>query len=343
MGGWQIKLADPGVVIDHEWRRWIAENLILGCHADSLVQVLVEKGVATQAAIAEVAAAADSPYLQGAERLRQRLRKRDWVLDIYRKLNRLRPVTVERHHRLPAATFLSDFYRANQPVIVTGMMDDWPAMTRWNLDYFRQRFAGREVEVQFGREADADYELNSVAHRRRMGFGEYVELVRRAGRSNDFYMTANNDSLNRLALAELWDDIVQVPEYLGGAAGDGGFLWFGPAGTVTPFHHDLTNNFMAQVMGRKRLRLIRACDIAHVYNQRHCFTPVDGRQIDLDRFPDMATVQVLECVLAPGEMLFLPVGCWHFVEALDVSATVAFTNFRWDNDFFSDYPVIQDF
>lgn len=197
--------------------------------------------------------------------------------------------------------------------------------------------------MQYGRDADQDYELNSIAHKRKMAFGDYVEQVRASAASNDFYMTANNDSLNRLALTELWEDIGQVPEYLSQDARRRGFLWFGPGGTVTPFHHDLTNNFMAQVTGRKRLRLIPACEVANVYKQRHSFSRLDGRHIDLERFPDAAKARVLECVLEPGEILFLPVGCWHFVEALDVSVTVAFTNFRWDNDFYTPYPPNHDF
>jgi len=185
--------------------------------------------------------------------------------------------------------------------------------------------------------------MNNVAHKRRMSFGAYVDMVESAGRTNDFYMTANNDSINRGALDGLWNDVVQVPEYLADDPHNRGFFWFGPAGTVTPFHHDLTNNFMAQVIGRKRLRLMPACEAANVYNHRHCFTPVDGRHVDLQRFPAMAKAQVLECTLEPGEMLFLPVGCWHFVEGLDISVTIAFTNFKWDNDFYTNYPENTDF
>jgi hypothetical protein len=333
----------PPTRIDNEWRRWIAENLILGGHPASLVHVLVQAGISPREAMAEMETATQSPYIHGARRLKNRLEKRDWVLDIYRKMSNLRPAGIERRHRLSSDEFLQEYYSANRPVIITGMMDDWPAKTKWNLDYFRSRFGQREVEVQFGRNADDNYEMNNVAHKRRMQFGDYVDLVANTDRTNDFYMTANNDGMNRQALAELWDDVVQVPEYLANDPRNRGFLWFGPAGTVTPFHHDLTNNFMAQVMGRKRLRLIPACEIARLYNQRHCFTPVDGRCIDLQRFPAMADVRVLECVLEPGEILFLPVGCWHFVEGLDISVTMAFTNFKWDNDFFSNYPDNRDF
>ncbi len=231
----------------------------------------------------------------------------------------------------------------NRPVIITGMLAHFPARTRWTLDYFAQQFSERMVEVQFGRDADPQYERNSIAHKRRMPFGDYAQLVRESGTSNDFYMTANNDSQNRDALQELWDDIGPLDAYLDEGAGRQGFFWFGPAGTITPFHHDLTNNFMAQIMGRKRVRLIAPCELAKVYNARHCFSDVDGREIDLRRFPAMATVPIIDCVLEPGEILFLPVGWWHFVEALDISVTLAMTNFRWPNDFYSNYPPDHDF
>lgn len=192
--------------------------------------------------------------------------------------------------------------------------------------------------MQIERNRDARYEVNKTAHQKTMRFGDFIEKVRSAGRENDVYMTAYNEGPNRKALAELWDDIVQVPKYLTDQGPNQGFLWLGPAGTITPFHHDLTNNFMAQVLGRKRVLLAPACEVAHMYNDEHCFSRVDGRRIDFGRYPLLHDVRVLECVLNPGEILFLPVGCWHFVEALDVSATVTFTNLRWDNDFTAAYP-----
>jgi ribosomal protein L16 Arg81 hydroxylase len=326
--------------INDEWRRWIAENLMLGSHPDTLAGILVQSGVALRDAQAELAAALDSPYLQGVQRLRNRLAKRDWVLGIQAQLNRLAPMEIPRHHQLSGTEFLRQHYIANQPVILTGLLDDAPRAC-WTLDSLARRFGERMVEVQFGRNADPDYEMNSVAHKRAMRFGDYVDLVASSGHTNDFYMTANNGQQNRHALRELWDDIPRLPEYL--AAQPAGFFWLGPAGTVTPFHHDLTNNFMIQLAGRKRVRLIAPCETPKLYNQRHCFTPVDGRAIDTRRFPAMAGVPVPECVLEPGEVLFLPVGWWHYVEALDISITVSATHFKWDNDFYTNYPTNHDF
>lgn len=331
------------VQIDDEWRRWIAENLILGGRSEDMFGRMLAAGIDRAEAVRELRQAQLSPYVVGAQRLKNRLAKHDWVLDNQRRLNRLEPAEIPRRSRLSGADFLRDHYIANRPVLITGMLEDWSARTKWNLDYFERNFGERMVQVQYGRNSDAHYEVNKTAHQKTMPFGEFVQQVRSAGRENDFYMTAYNEGPNRKALAELWDDIVQVPEYLTDKGPSQGFLWFGPAGTITPFHHDLTNNFMAQVVGRKRVRVISACEIAHVYNDEHCFSRVDGRHLDFERYPLMRDVRVLECTLNPGEILFLPVGCWHFVEALDVSVTVSFTNFCWDNDFTAMYPAQHAF
>ena len=102
----------------------------------------------------------DSPYIKGSELLLNRLKKRDWLLAVYRKNNRLHPQSaeIERRHKLSRIEFLREYYSTNRPVIITGMMDDWPAMRKWNLDYFARNFGDREVEVQMGRTAGANYE-----------------------------------------------------------------------------------------------------------------------------------------------------------------------------------------
>ncbi len=92
-----------------------------------------------------------SPYFRGSELLRNRLKKRDWLLSLYRKLHRLHPRAgeIERRSKLCREEFLVEYYSRNRPVIITGMMDDWPAMRKWNLDYF-----ARKLRRSRGRSAD---------------------------------------------------------------------------------------------------------------------------------------------------------------------------------------------
>lgn len=335
-------------IVNDDWRRWIAQNLSLGAQPPALLKILVDNGIDATRAAQEIELALASPYLRGArqvvERLGNRLKKHDWVLDIYRVLNRQDPEagTIPRRHQLSREAFYQQYYLRNRPVIITGMIDDWPARSKWSLAYFKHQFGERMVQVQIGRNQDANYEVKSDQFRQLMKFRDYIDLIERSGQTNDCYMTANNTSTNRVALKELWQDIGRLPEYLNVESPDDGFFWLGPAGTKTPFHHDLTNNFMVQVLGRKRVKLIPACELPYVYNDRHCFSSVDGHSIDFEKYPLLRQVQLFDCILNPGEILFLPVGCWHYVEALDVSVTVSATNFLPANDFGSFYTTYHE-
>jgi Family of unknown function (DUF6065)/Cupin-like domain len=325
---------------DDDWRRWIAENLMIGQSPDDIFQAMTASGFSADDAAFEVNAAVQSPYIKGSELLLNRLKKRDWLLAVYRKSNRLHPQSaeIERRHKLSRDEFLREYYSTNRPVIITGMMDDWPAMRKWDLDYFGERFGDRVVEVQMGRTQGANYETEREKYIHKIRFGDFVEKVRTAGQTNDFYLTANNSSANRHILTELWDDIVQIPEYLR-VDQPGGFFWFGPAGTITPFHHDLTNNFMAQVIGRKRIKIAPSWDLPAMRNYLHCFSQVDGRVAPPAPNPGLDEPQILDFILNSGEVLFLPIGCFHYVEGVDISVTVSFTNFVFDNDFSTFYKT----
>ena len=90
---------------------------------------------------------------------------------------------------------------------------------------------------------------------------------------------------------------------------------------------------IAQVAGRKRYRLIPAAQWHRVHNREGVFSEVDAARPDLDRYPEFRDATVLDFVLEPGEVLFMPVGWWHHVLALDVSISVSFTRFEFPNHF----------
>ncbi len=336
--------ANPGPAtpkVDESWRRWIAENLLLDSTPASMQEAMVAAGLDPAEAAREIQLAQESPYLKGADHLRNRLRKRDWLLGTYRKINRLNPESdiIPRRHRLSRGQFLDDYYSTNRPVIITGMMDDWPALQKWNLDFFEQNFGDREIEVQLGRNSGENYEVEREKYLKKIRMSEFVGMIRSAGTTNDFYLTANNNSSNKTVLRELWQDIVQIPEYLNGSDPMNGFFWMGPSGTVTPFHHDLTNNFMAQVIGRKKIKIAPSWDMPLMRNDFHVFSRVDGRVTPPQTKPAPDEPQIIECILNPGEILFLPIGCLHYVEGLEVSVTISFTNFVFPNDFSSFYTT----
>ena len=63
-----------------EWRRWIAENLLIDQAPDEILAAMRSAGFSTEESEHELKAAMDSPYVRGSELLRNRLKKRDWLL-----------------------------------------------------------------------------------------------------------------------------------------------------------------------------------------------------------------------------------------------------------------------
>jgi ribosomal protein L16 Arg81 hydroxylase len=326
-----------------DWKRWVAENKMLGLDNRRLVEILVENGVDEQTAVIEVDSVAAHPYFQAGQRAVQKLRKIESLLDVYANLGHVRSAakfqTVERRSNVPREEFRDKYYAANRPVILLDLMKEWTARTLWNPEYLRAKCGNEMVEVMTGRNLDPRYEINAELHKTVMPFGQYIDQITQNGAGNDWYLVANNNVLHRQGMRHLYKDIVVFPEYLDDNNLDGGvFFWFGPAGTVTPLHHDVMNVLMAQVCGRKRVTLIPSEQIHRVYNDIGVYSQVDCEKPDYQKFPEFRNVQMQRFVLKPGEVLFIPVGWWHHVRSLDVSITVSFTNFAFPNHYHWNHP-----
>lgn len=109
--------------------------------------------------------------------------------------------------------------------------------------------------------------------------------------------------------------------------------WFGTPGTVSPLHIDADDNFLAQLAGHKYVRLYGREQTENMYVHAGASSTAEGRnstysQGNISRVtdveaPDAAMFPLFagcrrykECVLGPGDMLFIPAGMWHYVRAL---------------------------
>jgi hypothetical protein len=190
------------------------------------------------------------------------------------------------------------------------------------------------VEIMAGRQSDPRYEINSEAHKREVSMSEYVRMVTDGGPSNDYYLVANNGFFERPEMRRLREEVPNIPEYLNASdAKRKMFLWFGPAGTVTPLHHDLMNVLVAQIYGRKRFTLISPEQTPYVYNNVGVYGEVNCAAPDYTKHPLYRHVRPINVVLNPGDVLFIPVGWWHYVRSLEVSIMISYINFCFKNDY----------
>jgi len=177
------------------------------------------------------------------------------------------------------------------------------------------------------------------AHRRQAPFDEFIDAITHTP-GNDLYITAYNSAANRAALSPLFADLRPLGKFLEGGP-ETAMLWVGPAGTFTPLHFDLTNNFIAQIVGRKRLKLLPASEAGRLGEEGVVYSQIKDLEAPLDPIvhPRLNGVRVFDLELAAGEILFVPFGWWHQVRALDFSVTATFTSFRWPNDMAASFPA----
>ena len=326
-----------------EWRRWIAENKMLGASDRSLLQTLVMNGIDPELARQELEAVLAHPYFQAGRNIGMSVRKLESHLNIRDQLKELSPIQtqIDRRSNLSRQEFLGAYYSTGTPVIITDVMQNWRAMSAWNPDYLREQFGDLEVEIQANRNADPRYEVNSEHHKDKVQMRSYVDMVVNGGETNDYYMVASNHHVNNQVLQAVFDHIEMFPAYLDpNLAEDRAFFWFGPKGTITPLHHDPTNLMMAQVVGTKRWKTISPLQTHLMYNHTGVFSEVDAENPDYQKYPLYQRARVFEFDLHPGEVIFMPVGWWHHVRSLDICISMSFTNFVFPNAYEWDYPQI---
>ncbi|MEK7413377.1 MAG: cupin-like domain-containing protein, partial [Planctomycetota bacterium] len=331
--------------IDADWLQWLAENKLRGCTVNSMLETMTTAGLPRSACEAEIERMELDPVFLAARKFQQLQRKLESVLANQQKLWETAPHydRVEKRSHVSRDEFIERYVRGSRPLVLTDVAHDWPAMQRWSPQYLKARFGHLEVEIQAERSADPNYEQNKLAHRRLVRVDEFVDQVLAGGATNDYYLTANNEALLRPELAPLLDDIGTLPDFCDKAElAQRSSFWFGPAGTKTPLHHDTLMLLHTQVVGRKRWRFISPLETPRLYNHFDVYSPIDIDQPDLVRYPAFAGVRVLDVVVEPGETVFLPLGWWHQVSALDVSLSFSYSNLALPNHYTYANPEIRN-
>ena len=97
---------------------------------------------------------------------------------------------------------------------------------------------------------------------------------------------------------------------------------------MTPLHTDPHHNLLCQVVGSKYVRLYHPSHSHHLYPRGDSLHS-NASRVSLDRpdhgrFPLFTDAPFAECLLRPGQMLYIPPGWWHYVRSLSASMSVSF-------------------
>jgi hypothetical protein len=152
-----------------------------------------------------------------------------------------------------------------------------------------------------------------------MTMGQYLDLVAGDGPGLPPYIgNLGLRELNRLCHWPGYFDKMGPPRF-----------WIGPARTVTPLHCDFDDNIFAQIWGSKRIVLAPPHHDGLLYAREASpllfASPVDPEAPDLAKFPLAVQASLVEIIVQPGDMLYVPAGWFHQVRAL----TFSLSSNRW--------------
>lgn len=222
---------------------------------------------------------------------------------------------VPRLGKLDAAAFRARA-RLGLPFLTSGLVERWP-LSQLTPQTLRERYSHLPVRARVG-----DYINTAFAPDRAMqdmSMLEYLELAGSGAQPLPPY-------LGNLELREL-NSLCHWPTYFD-KMGPPRF-WLGPAGTVTPLHCDYDDNIFAQIWGSKRIFLAPPHHDEFLYpkeaNAILFGSPFNPEAPDFERFPLARQAVLVEVIVQPGDMLYVPAGWYHYVRA----TTFSLSSNRW--------------
>lgn len=220
-------------------------------------------------------------------------------------------IEIKREKTLTSKEFLNNYYKPQKPVVIERFIEDWPAYTKWNLDYIAQVAGDKTVPLYDDRPVSYKDKFNE-AHAE-MKMSEYIELLKKEPTRYRIF---------------LWNILKEVPELqkdftypdfglrlLKGLP----MLFFGGEDSYTFMHYDidLANIFHFHFHGKKEIILFDQSQTKYLYKVPHSLITredIDFSNPDFTKFPALQKAQGYITHLNHGEVLYMPEGYWHYMK-----------------------------
>ncbi|MBV7539023.1 cupin-like domain-containing protein [Duganella sp. sic0402] len=201
------------------------------------------------------------------------------------------------------------------PFLVDCVVGRWP-LAQQTPAILRERYAQLHVRARVG-----DYIGTAFAADRAMQdmtMLEYLDLADAAEGLPPYLGNLELRELNSMCHWPTWFEKMGPPRF-----------WIGPARTMTPLHCDYDDNIFAQIWGNKRIFLSPPHHDEYLYpreaNPILFGSPFNPEAPDYGAYPLAHQAQMIEVLVQPGDMLYVPAGWYHQVHAL----TFSLSSNRW--------------
>lgn len=251
--------------------------------------------------------------------------------------------SIERRSSLSYKEFIREYASVRKPVIITDVMENWKASTKWTMDFFKSEY-GSITEVVIDCNAETSLKSRTYVS---MTIADYIDYVTSGDQKKLLY-------LSRFCICdhpELWDDY-QDPIYFNNWYKKfpleilrkymrySFYLLIGQKDTSIGLHYDTENDtaWVAVISGRKQIVLFSPDQEKYLYDGQ-----VDSFNPDLEKFPLYANAKPVECILNQGEMIHIPSKWWHQVKNLENTISLAINSLNeWNYELVCQHFLEQD-
>ncbi len=220
---------------------------------------------------------------------------------------------IERVKTLSRKDFLDRYVKPQKPVVIEQLTADWPAYTKWHLEYIRDIAGDRAVPLYDDRPVSYKEGFNE-AHAT-MKMSEYIDLLKSRPTNYRIFLYNLMKEVPMLKDDFRWPNIGlrlvrQLP-----------MLFFGGENSRVFMHFDIdySNILHFHFHGKKRCVLFAPDQTKYLYKVPHALISredIDFDSPDFNKWPALAKAQGYVCELNHGEMLYMPEGYWHYMKYL---------------------------
>jgi hypothetical protein len=226
----------------------------------------------------------------------------------------IKTIPIERVHDISKTEFIEKYYKPQIPVLLEGLTKNWPAYTKWNLDYIQQ-LAGDQVVPLYNNKPTKGKQ-NSAAPATEMRLYDYLELLKAGPTDLRIFFYNILDKMPTLANDFEYPDIglkffKRLP-----------VMFFGGEGSKVLAHYDMD---LADLMhfhfhGTKSVTLFSPEQSRYLYKVPfavHNLETIDMDHPDFVRYPALKNVIGIEVLMKHGDALYMPSGYWHYIKYLN--------------------------
>lgn len=218
---------------------------------------------------------------------------------------------IDRVKSITKSAFIKQYVRPQKPLVIENLVDDWPAVQKWDFDYFREKVGDKTVPLYDDRPVDYNDGFNQ-AHAT-MKMSAYIDLLQKEPTKYRIFL------YNVLKeVPELQKDFT-FPKVGLNLLKSLPMLFFGGEDSYTFMHHDidLANILHFHFEGEKECILFPYQEKKHLYKVPHSLIThesIDFSNPDFEQWPALKHAKGFKAELKHGEVLYMPEGYWHYMK-----------------------------